>query len=96
MEVALKREASLAHGTKIDQYMDVDACEVLERRVEKSKQREINALNKNDPEYAKKVEDIEKRAKLTKYKAMKTLNTGNEKVPVRVKNEMVRRASQLP
>lgn len=37
MEVALKREASLAHGTKIDQYMDVDACEVLERRVEKSK-----------------------------------------------------------
>ena len=42
------------------------------------------------------MEDIEKRARLTKYKAMKTLNTGNEKVPVRVKNEMVRRASQLP
>ena len=46
MEVALKREASLAHGTKIDQYMDIDACEVLERRVERSKQREINALDK--------------------------------------------------
>jgi hypothetical protein len=50
-------------------------------------------LNKNDPNYAKKVKEIELRAKATKYKAMKSLNTGNEKIPHKVKDKMVRRAS---
>ena len=95
MEVALKREASLAHGDAIDQYMEVDQCEILEKRIERSKRREIDALDKSDPHYQKKVDEIEKRARLTKYKAMKTMNTRNEKVPVRVKQEMVRRASQM-
>ena len=33
------------------------------------------------------------RAKQTKYKAMKNLNTGNERVPRKVKEGMKRRAS---
>ena len=52
-------------------------------------------MDKRDVNYPQKVAEIEKRAKLTKYKAMKTLNTRNEKVPVRVKAEMVRRSSQM-
>lgn len=52
-------------------------------------------MDKNDPQYDQKIQEIEKRARQTKYKLMKSLNTGNEKVPVRVKAEMVRRASQL-
>ena len=55
--------------------------------------RQITALDKNDPEYANKVQDLEKRAKLTKYKAMKNLNIKNEKVPEQAKINMVRRSS---
>ena len=37
------------------------------------------------------------RAKQTKYKTMKNLNTENEKVPAKVKANMVRRGSlQIP
>ena len=50
-------------------------------------------MDKNDPEYANKVQDLEKRAKLTKYKAMKNLNIKNEKVPEQAKINMVRRSS---
>ena len=81
------------HGEAIDQYIDVDQCEKLEARIERSKQREINALDKSDPQYSKRVQDIERRAKITKYKAMKAMNNTNEKVPQRVKVEMVRRSS---
>ena len=58
---------------------------------------EISSINKNDPDYAKKVKEIEMRAKQTKYKTMKNLNTENEKVPAKVKANMVRRGSlQIP
>ena len=45
-------------------------------------------------EYQKKVNEIEKRAKLTKYRIMKNLDNRNEKVPVQAKANMVRRTSQ--
>ena len=55
------------HGEAIDQYIDVDQCEKLESRIERSKQREIAALDSSDPQYGKRVQDIERRAKITKY-----------------------------
>ena len=51
------------------------------------------SIPKTDPEYEKKVKAIEDRAKQTKYKSMKNLNTANEKIPQRVKEAMVRRGS---
>ena len=45
-------------------------------------------------EYQKKVNEIEKRAKLTKYRIMKNLDNRNEKVPVQAKANMVRRTSE--
>ena len=65
---------------------------MIDRIIDK-KNVEIATIQKSDPQYAKKVADIEKRAKQTKYKAMKNLNTQNEKVPRNVKANMVRRAS---
>lgn len=55
-------------------------------------------MDKNDPQYATKVKEIETRAKHTKYKSMKNLNTKNEKVPDKVKANMRRRGSvqQVP
>jgi len=53
-------------------------------------------LQKTDPNYAKKVKEIDQRAKQTKYKAMKSLNTGNEKIPDKVKKRMARRGSLQP
>ena len=61
--------------------------------IDEQKAREINSIPKSDPEYAKKVQAVQQRAKLTKYKAMKNLNTQNEKVPDKVKANMVRRGS---
>ena len=37
--------------------------------------KEIMSIPKSDPEYAKKIKAIEDRAKQTKYKSMKNLNT---------------------
>ena len=51
------------------------------------------SIPKTDPEYEKKVKAISDRAKQTKYKSMKNLNTANEKIPQRVKEAMVRRGS---
>ena len=53
----------------------------------------IMELPKDDPEYARKVKEIEGRAKQAKYKSMKSLNTQNEMIPQRVKEAMVRRGS---
>ena len=61
--------------------------------IDEQKTREINQIPKSDPEYAKKVQAIQQRAKQTKYKAMKNLNTQNEKIPEKVKANMVRRGS---
>ena len=44
-------------------------------------------------QYQIKVNEIEKRAKLTKYRIMKNLDNRNEKVPVQAKANMVRRTS---
>ena len=74
MAMALKTEASLSHGESIDQYMDTQKCETLVAQIDKQKAKELAALNKSDPNYAKRAKEIESRAKQTKYKAMKSLN----------------------
>ena len=53
----------------------------------------IMELPNNDPDYVRKVKEIEGRAKQAKYKSMKSLNTQNEMIPQRVKEAMVRRGS---
>ena len=65
----------------------------IQTSIEEQRDREIAALSKNDPDYAKKKSDITKRAKQTKYKAMKGLNTQNEKVPKSVLASMKRNKS---
>ena len=97
MEIALQKEQSLQHGESIDQYMPTGNAIATMESIERQKLAEIAALNKNAADYNKKLKEIEQRAKQTKYKAMKNLNTSNEKVPRRVKEGMVRRASlQVP
>ena len=55
MDLALKSEKSLSHGEGIDNYMPTDdVLEYLER-IDQSRQREIDALNREDAEYSKKV-----------------------------------------
>ena len=93
MEIALQKEQSLQHGESIDQYMPTGNAIATMESIERQKLAEIAALNKNAADYNKKLKEIEQRAKQTKYKAMKNLNTSNEKVPRRVKEGMVRRAS---
>ena len=93
METALRHEMSLSHGESIDQYMNTTQVEQKMQQIDAQKNLEIAALNKSDPEYAAKVKQITARAKQTKYKAMKNLNTQNEKVPDRVKANMRRRGS---
>ncbi len=93
MDIAIKREQSLSQGEAIDKYMPTNNVLVAQQSIDDQKQREINQINKSDPDYAKKVKDIEQRAKQTKYKTMKNLNTMNEKVPDKVKANMVRRGS---
>ena len=63
----------------------------VQASIEEQRDREIANLSKNDPDFAKKKSDILKRAAQTKYKAMKGLNTQNEKVPSSVKAAMKRR-----
>lgn len=93
MDVAMKREKSLSQGEKIDQYMPTDSVLRTMQSIDDQKTREINAISSSDPDRSKKVKEIEARAKQTKYKAMKNLNTANEKVPQKVKEKMVRRGS---
>lgn len=93
MELAFNREKSLQHAESIDQYMDTSAVENAQKAINVQKEREIAALDKADPSYAKKVKEIEARAKQTLYKTMKSLNVNNEVVPRRVKEKMVRRGT---
>ena len=81
MDVALHKEQSLQHGEAIDQYMPTENVLRTMQSIDDTKSAEIARLNKSDPNYAEQVKQIEQRAKQTKYKAMKNLNTGNEKVP---------------
>ena len=92
LDLALQSEQSLQHSG-IDNAMPTESCIAMIDRIIDKKNVEIATIQKSDPQYAKKVADIEKRAKQTKYKAMKNLNTQNEKVPRNVKANMVRRAS---
>ena len=91
--MALKKESSLVHGESIDQYMNTERCEQTMQQIDAQKAHEIDLLDKSDANYAKNMKDIETRAKVTKYKAMKSLNTQNEKVPDRVKANMRRRGT---
>ena len=92
LDLALQSEQSLQHSG-IDNAMPTESCIAMIDSIIEKKNVEIATIQKSDPQYAKKVADIEKRAKQTKYKAMKNLNTQNEKVPRNVKANMVRRAS---
>ena len=93
MEEALHSEKSLQRDESIDNYMPNDNCVAIIDSIIEKKKLEIAAIPRSDPKYTQKVRDIEKRAKQTKYKAMKSLNTQNERVPHGVKANMVRRAS---
>jgi len=92
-EVAIEREQSLSQGEAIDKFMPTSNVMRTMQSIDEQKSREIDAISKSDPEYTAKVKSIELRAKQTKYKAMKNLNTKNEKVPQKVKDNMVRRSS---
>ena len=77
----MKREQSLQHGESVDRYMPTEESVRNLNGIEMERKSQINALSRNDPDYAKKVEMINKRAKQTRYRAMKALNTTNEKIP---------------
>ena len=55
----MRKEKSLQHGESIDQYMNTDHCVNTIETIEFQKEREIKLLKKNDPNYAKKVKEIE-------------------------------------
>ena len=93
MEEALNRELSLQRGDSIDKFMPTEAVMEKAKKVDKSRDKQIAALDQNDPEYEQKKDKIERMAKQTKYKLMKHMNTRNEKVPKEVKANMIRRAS---
>lgn len=93
MEVAIEREQSLSQGESIDRFMPTGNVMRTMQSIDDQKLREIESISKSDPQYAEKVKQIEQRAKQTKYKAMKNLNTANEKIPSKVKANMVRRSS---
>lgn len=93
MEVAMKKEQSLSHGDGIDQYMPTENVLATMQSIDDQRLLEIRQLQKNDPNYDKKVKEVTARAKHTKYKAMKNLNVENEKIPSKVKANMVRRGS---
>mmetsp|Transcript_25578 Transcript_25578/g.34192 ORF Transcript_25578/g.34192 Transcript_25578/m.34192 type:complete len:105 (+) Transcript_25578:1506-1820(+) len=93
MEVAIEREQSLSQGEAIDKFMPTGNVMRTMQSIDEQKSREIAAISKGDPSYEARVKEIETRAKQTKYKAMKNLNTANEKIPSKVKANMVRRSS---
>ena len=93
LELAMKKEQSLSTGDAIDQYMPTENVLAAMQKIDDEKKREISLISKNDPQYKEKVKAIEQRAKQTKYKTMKNLNTANEKVPEKVKANMKRRGS---
>ena len=95
MDIAFKREASLSRAEAIDEYMDLSQCERADGKLDKHLKRELAALNKSDPDYKKKVAEIEQRIKQTKFKAMKKLNLDNEKVPAKVKANMLQRKTSV-
>ena len=95
MEVALRKEQSLTHGESIDNFMPTEQTITTMQSIEDEKARAIAAIPANDPEYAQKKKQIEARAKQTKYKAMKNLNKGNERVSTEVRDKMRRRQSLL-
>jgi hypothetical protein len=63
MEVALVKEQSLQHGESIDQYMNTNHCISTMDNIDQQRLKEIELLDKSDPSYAKKVREIESRAK---------------------------------
>ena len=75
MEQALKKEQSLSHAESIDQYMPTQSVINAMQTIDEQCLKEVMAIPKTDPEYAQKVKAIEERAKQTKYKSMKNLNT---------------------
>ena len=75
MEMALKKEQSLSHAESIDQYMPTQSVINAMQTIDEQCLKEIMSIPKTDPEYAQKVKAIEERAKQTKYKSMKNLNT---------------------
>ena len=81
LEVALKKEQSLSQGDSIDKYMPLFNVIQAQSTIDDQRAREIDAIPKSDPDYEKKVKEIQMRAKQTLYKAMKTMNTHNEIVP---------------
>ena len=95
LELAMKKEQSLSTGDAIDQYMPTETVLAAMTKIDEEKNREIAKISKSDPQYKDKVKAIEQRAKQTKYKTMKSMNTSNEKVPDRVKANMRRRSIQV-
>jgi len=63
MEEALNRELSLQHGDSIDAFMPTEQVMNRVRKIDRLKEKQIATIEKDDPDFASKVEEIEKRAK---------------------------------
>ena len=60
MEEALSRELSLQRGDSIDKFMDTEAVMLKAKKVDKARDKQIAKLDKADPEYETKKENIMK------------------------------------
>ena len=73
--MALKKEVSLSHAESIDQYMPTESVINAMKTIDEACLKEMMSIPKTDPEYEQKIKAIEERAKKTKFKSMKNLNT---------------------
>ena len=54
LEIAMKKEQSLSMGEAIDNFMPTENVLQMMASIDQTKEREIAALQKSDPQYEKK------------------------------------------
>ena len=59
----MQREQSLQHGEAIDNFMPTGNVIAMMNSIDEQRAREINAIARSDPDYAKKIQAIQQRAK---------------------------------
>lgn len=95
IELAMQKTKSLSVGGDVDGRMITDGYLAAKESMERAHERELRKLDPNDPNYEKNKAAIELQIKQGQFKTMKSLNKAFERVPAKVKSQMVKRKSEI-
>ena len=86
MESARQKEAQFKYGAGLDEKLPTDRVIETLQSLEGQFESQISTIPDDDPDYANKVQEIKREARVAQYKAMKSLNSICEGLPPRKPN----------